>query len=172
MTNGPSPEGPFAAFRAGISGSLPGPRLDASDLDGDLAAVRGGVAGLLADLQSEDRGAQRRLLAEDVELGVAGDLAAADEEALLVARDDGGDDGAGLDDAVRAFSLRSPSSRAASMRFAISSRPIVDSCSSSAASRSYASCVSQVVAVASCAMVHTPVNRRVAPASAGANHPY
>src|SRR6478609_2460651 len=74
--------------------------LDLRDLDGDLAAVGGGVLGLVADLQAEDGRAERALLAVDREVGSGGDLTVADEEHALVARDRRGDDGAGLDHAV------------------------------------------------------------------------
>src|SRR3954469_9760536 len=66
----------------GASGSEP-PGGD--DLDRDLATVGGGVGDLVTDLVAEDGGAQRALLAVDVEIGVAGDLAAAEQEGLLLA---------------------------------------------------------------------------------------
>ena len=85
--------------RTGDRASLTRVGLDLHDLDGDLAPVRRGVRGLLALLEAEDRRAERRGLAVDVELGVDRDLAVAEQEDLFAAGDDRRDDGAGLDDA-------------------------------------------------------------------------
>ena len=97
-----------AARRAG-SALLTVVGLDLDDLDGDLPAVRSGVGGLLALLAADDRGAERRCLAVDVELGADGDLAVAEQEDLFVAGDDRRDDGAGLDDAGALRAPRRPS---------------------------------------------------------------
>src|SRR5690606_29233799 len=77
-----------------------GEGLDPRDLDRDRLAVGGLVRGLLADLQTQDRLAERAGFAVHVEFGVAGDLTTAEEEDLFAACDDGGDHGSGLDDAA------------------------------------------------------------------------
>src|SRR3954464_342764 len=79
---------------------LAGGGVDLGHLHGDRAAVRRGVLRLVADVEAEDGGAERALLAVDGEVGAGRDLAVADEEHALVAGDRRGDDGAGLDDAV------------------------------------------------------------------------
>src|SRR5690606_17961489 len=85
--------------RAGLRpGSAAVVGLDLDDLDGDLTPVGGRVGALLALLQADDRGAERARLAVDVEVRVRGDLATAEEEHLFAAGDDGGHDGARLDD--------------------------------------------------------------------------
>src|SRR5690606_10199352 len=70
------------------------------DPHGDLVAVGGGVARLVAHGLAVDRGTERRRRRVHVEVGRAGDLARAEQERHLVTRDDGGDDHAGLDLAV------------------------------------------------------------------------
>src|SRR5690606_30694732 len=80
--------------------------LDLHDLDGDLAPVRRGVAQLLADLAADDGLPDRARLGVDVEiLGVGRDLAVAEQELRLLARDLGRDEGAGGDGAIRRRSL-------------------------------------------------------------------
>src|SRR5690606_27188815 len=74
--------------------------LDRDDLDGDRLAVGRLVRALLADLHADDGRAERALLAVDVEVGAARDLAAAEQELLLVAEDERRDDGAGANRAV------------------------------------------------------------------------
>ena len=74
--------------------------LGGDDLDRDDLAVRGGVAERLALLVADDGRAQRGLLAEDVEIGIAGDFAGAEQERLFVAGNPGHDEHSGLHDSV------------------------------------------------------------------------
>src|SRR5690606_4548971 len=67
--------------------------------------VGGLVAGLVADLQAEDGLSERARLAVDVEIARSGDLAASEQEDLLVAGDQSRHDRARLDDAAAGRSL-------------------------------------------------------------------
>ena len=62
-------------------------RLRVEDLHGEVVAVGRGVLHRLTDAVTVDRRAERALLAVDVEVLVGGDLAAAEQEAHLVAAD-------------------------------------------------------------------------------------